>query len=125
MSTSIADRLAAFESVVEVGVGNRSELAETLVERGVRVTATDVVEREVPPGVTFVRDDILDPDLAVYREADAIYALRLPPELQRAVVDVADAVDAACYFTTLGGDPVVVPATPETVDSGTLFVACE
>lgn len=123
MIATLAGTLSEFDSAVEVGVGNRFDLAERLVDAGVSVTATDVVRREVPAGVTFVRDDVTDPDIAVYEGAGVVYALRLPPELQGAVVAVAREVDAACFFTTLGGDPAVVPATPWTVESGTLFEA--
>lgn len=120
---TLAGMLSGYDSVVEVGVGNRFDVAERLVDAGVSVTVTDVVPREVPAGVSFVRDDVTDPDIAIYEETEAVYALRLPPELQGAVVAVAREVDAACFFTTLGGDPAVVPATPRSVESGTLFEA--
>lgn len=123
MVRTIVELLSGYESVVEVGIGGRFDVAERLVAAGVSVTATDVVQREVPAGVTFVRDDVTDPDISIFEGAGAVYALRLPPELQRAVVAVAREVGAACFFTTLGGDPVVVPATPRTVESGTLFEA--
>ena len=119
---ALVDRLARFEQVVEVGIGNRTDVAAGLAERGVAVTATDVHDRSVPDGVRFVRDDVTDPDPAVYADADAVYALNCPPELQRAVVAVARRADAACLFTTLGGDPTAVPATAETLPGDTLFV---
>lgn len=125
MAVSIVDTLSGFASVVEVGVGARTDVAAALAERGVSVTATDVVPRSVPSGVEFVRDDVTDPDRGVYEGAGAMYAQRLPPELQRPLVDLARHVDAAAFFTTLGGDPAVVPADPRTVESGTLFVARE
>lgn len=123
MAETIFGVLSGYDSVVEVGVGRRPELAGRLAEAGVSVVATDVVERELPSGVEFVLDDVTDPERAVYEGADAIYAQRLPPELQRPLVDLATSIDAACYFTTLGGDPAVVPVTPLTVASGTVFVA--
>jgi len=119
----VVEVLAGYEVLVEVGVGRRPDVAAALADQGRAVTATDVVEREVPDGVGFVRDDVTDPDLAVYEDAEAVYALRCPPELQRALVSVAERAGADCLFTTLGGDPVVVPADPRTVASGTLFVA--
>lgn len=122
---TLAGMLSGYDSVVEVGVGNRFDVAERLVDAGVSVTVTDVVPREVPAGVSFVRDDVTDPDLTVYEGVGVIFAQRLPPELQRLVLDVAEEVDVACFFTTLGGDPAVVPARPETVASGTVFVARE
>lgn len=119
----VVEVLAGYEVLVEVGVGRRPDVAAALADRGCSVTATDVVEREVPDGVGFVLDDVTDPDISVYENADAVYALRCPPELQRALVSVAERAGADCLFTTLGGDPVVVPADPQTVASGTLFVA--
>ena len=119
----VVEVLAGYEVLVEVGVGRRVGVAGALADRGRRVTATDVAAREVPAGVRFALDDVTDPDPAVYADADAVYALRCPPELQRAVVTVAGRAGADCLFTTLGGDPVVVDADRLTVASGTLFVA--
>lgn len=119
----LAGKQQGHRRLVEVGVGRRTAVAAALADRGCAVTATDVVEREVPEGVEFVVDDVTDPDRAVYEDVDAVYALRCPPELQRPLLAVAEAVDAACYFTTLGGDPAVVPVVERrTVASGTLFV---
>ena len=117
----LVDRLRRYDDLVEVGVGNRPAVAAGLAERGCRVTATDVRDRPVPDTVGFVRDDVTDPDPTVYRGADAVYALNCPPELQRPLADVAAAVGAVCLCTTLGGDPVVVDAAPETLSGGTLF----
>ena len=120
---ALADRLAVFDTLVEVGVGTRHDLAAALAEAGRTVTATDIHERQVPPGVEFARDDVLDPDPAVYAGADAVYARRLPPELHRPALAVAREHDAAFLFTTLGGDPPLVPVRRERVGATTLFVA--
>jgi hypothetical protein len=125
--TPLVDRLRRYDRLVEVGVGRRSDVAGALAAAGRAVTATDVHERSVPPGVRFVRDDVVaaarrdDPGPAYC--ADAVYALNLPPELHRPVRDVARAVGADCLFTTLGGDPPTVPARPETLPGDTLYVA--
>ncbi|MFW5937545.1 MAG: UPF0146 family protein [Halanaeroarchaeum sp.] len=119
----IAGVLADYDRLVEVGIGNRTTVARTLVDRGVSVRATDVVDRAVPTDVAFVRDDVRRPDEAVYADAEAIYALRLPPELQRPAWRVARSVGADFLFTTLGGDPALVPAEPRTVVEGTLYVS--
>ncbi|MDS0260712.1 UPF0146 family protein [Haloarcula sp. S1CR25-12] len=116
--TALINRLSAVGSVVEVGVGNRPDVAAGLAARGVDVTATDIRERPVPEGVSFVRDDVTDPTLSVYEGADIVFARHLPPELQRPVRQVARRVGAACWFTTLGGDPPVVPVEPEQLPGG-------
>ncbi|PSQ39918.1 hypothetical protein BRD07_08060, partial [Halobacteriales archaeon QS_9_68_42] len=64
---------------------------------------------------------VTDPDPAVYRGADAVYALNCPPELQRPLSAVARTAGADCLFTTLGTDPAVVDAAPETLPGATLF----
>jgi uncharacterized UPF0146 family protein len=121
VNTALVGRLCRYDHLVEVGVGARPGVAAGLAERGCRVVATDVHDRSVPDPVRFVRDDVTDPDPSIYRGADAVYALNCPPELQRPLADVAEAAGADCLFTTLGADPAVVDAAPETLSGGTLF----
>lgn len=117
------DHLAGYERAVEIGIGHRSDPARALAERGVSVTATDIYDRDVPEGVRFVRDDIVDPDPAVYAGADVVYARNLPPELHRPALEAARSADADFLFTTLGGDQPAVPVERKTIASGTLYVA--
>lgn len=118
---AVAGALPAGERAVEVGVGTHPEVATALAAAGVEVVVTDIVDRTVPASVSFVRDDVTDPDSAVYRGADLVYAIHCPPELHGSLVGVADRVGATCRFTTLGGDPPTVPATPASVAGTTLF----
>jgi uncharacterized UPF0146 family protein len=118
---ALVDRLAAYDVLVEVGVGDRLAVARSLADRGCAVTATDVHEPATvadgsfPASVAFVRDDVTDPTRETYVDADVVYALNCPPELQRPLVDVARGVGADAAFTTLGTDPAVVPATAESL----------
>lgn len=118
---ALVKRLSAADSVVEVGVGNRPGVAAGLAARGVDVTATDIRERSAPEGVTFVRDDVTEPTLSAYQGADIVFARNCPPELQRPLRRVARRVDAACWFTTLGGDPPVVPVDSEQLPGGVVL----
>ncbi len=120
---TLVTRLSDCDRAVEVGVGRRPGVAGALADRGVDVTATDILDRPTPEGVCFVRDDVTDPDLAVYRGADAVYARHCPPELQRPTRDVARTVGAPFLFTALGGDPALVDARRVTARDGTVFVA--
>jgi hypothetical protein len=119
----LADLLEDADAVVEVGIGHRTDLSETLLEAGVSVTATDIEFRETPSGVEFVVDDVTDPDVDLYADADALVAQNLPPDLQRPVYRLATAVEADFLFTTLGADPSIVPAEPISFESETVFVA--
>jgi hypothetical protein len=126
---ALAARLARYDRLVEVGIGDRPDVAGALAAAGKQVTATDVRAVDVPAGVRFVRDDVVaaaeraDPGPA-YR-ADAVYALDLPPELHAPTRAVARATGAAFLFTTLGGDPPTVPVRSEALDGDgtTLYVA--
>jgi uncharacterized UPF0146 family protein len=120
-NAALVDRLARYEELVEVGVGDRPAVAASLAERGCRVTATDIHDRTVPASVDFARDDVTDPDSAIYNGTDVVYALNCPPELQGPLAAVAAGAEADCLFTTLGADPAIVDATPETLPEGTLF----
>ena len=124
-TAALLDRLVAYDSVVEVGIGTRVAVAGALAAQGTDVTATDIHSREVPRGVRFVRDDVFNPDLAVYRGTETIYALNCPPELHRPIREIARAVDALFQFTTLGTDPPAIPAAPETLPDDTLYQATE
>lgn len=88
-----------------------------------RLHATDVHDRPVPAGVRFVRDDVTDPDESVYRDAEVLYALNLPPELHRPTWTLARRVGVDFCFTTLGGDAPSVPVDSETLPGETLFRA--
>ena len=120
---AVVAALSRFDRLVEVGIGRQPGVAAALAAAGKHVVATDVHRRDVPGGVRFVRDDVTDPDPSVYAGADAVYALNCPPELHRPALDVARRVDAAFLFTTLGGDPPAVDATPTTLPGETLYRA--
>ncbi len=114
--------LAQFETLIEVGIGTRPEIAASLSEHGQTVWATDIQPQTVPAGVAFVRDDITTPDHSLYAMAELIYARRLPPELHQSICAVARTVETRVCFTTLGGDPPAVPARPMTFTDYTCYV---
>ncbi len=134
---AIAEHLSEYDAVLEVGIGRRPGVAAALAARGLHVVAVDVNRYSVPEGVQFVRDDVVEiaeraagdsppqSTLPAQYRVDAVYALNLPPELHRPTLALAEAVDAAFVFTTLGGDPAIVPARAETIGRETLYVARE
>lgn len=117
---ALVHRLAHYETLIEVGIGHRTDVAQSLA-RHANVTATDIREYPVPEGCDFVCDDITSPRSTVYAEGDAIYSLNCPPELQQPLWTVARQHDADCLFTTLGGDPTLIGVEPETLPGETLF----
>ncbi|WP_336021616.1 UPF0146 family protein [Halobellus salinisoli] len=128
--TAVVSRFSTYGAAVEIGIGRRPEVAVGLAERGVSVTAVDVTEFDVPPAVSFVRDDVVDAaareDPGAHYHAELVYGLNLPPELHRPALAVATAVDADFLFTTLGYDSPAVPCSTESLPEGeTLYVARE
>ncbi|KTG10790.1 hypothetical protein AUR64_06255 [Haloprofundus marisrubri] len=124
--SALVSRLSTYDSLCEVGVGRRPDVARALADAGCAVTATDVREFPVPDGVRFVRDDIVTASESTpgdHYRVDALYALNLPPELHRPFRAVARAVSADCLFTTLGFDEPTVPVRREQLDGETLYVA--
>ncbi len=129
---AVARKLAKFGRLCEVGIGERHGVAAALASDGCAVTGTDVVDRDPPDCIEFVRDDVVaaaeraagDGGPGPHYRVDCVYALNCPPELHRPLVRVAAGVDAACAFTTLGGDPPAVDVTPLALSDGdTLYVA--
>jgi len=120
---AIVARLSDATVAVELAVGHRPDVARDLAALGIDVTATDVEERPVPEGVAFVRDDLTDPDESIYEGADTLYAQNLPAELQRPALELAEAVGANLYFTTLGAEEPVIPVARLGLPADTLYRA--
>jgi uncharacterized UPF0146 family protein len=119
----LVDQLGSYHRLVEVGIGCRTAVARGLAAGGSSVVGVDMHDREVPGSVEFVRDDVTDPDHEIYAGADAIYGLRLPPELHRPVWRLARYHDAEFLFTTLGTEPPTVTVEPEQLPGVTLYRA--
>jgi hypothetical protein len=92
-----------YRRVVEVGIGSYPGVARALQDRGLTVTATDIDPRteEVP----VVRDDLWEPRLEVYRDAQAIYAIRPPPELLPPLKELARRLAVDLIVKPLAGEP--------------------
>jgi len=110
------------EYVVEVGVGERDEVARTLVESGYDVTVTDVRGVGAPEGVSFVRDDLTKTDASVYEGADLIYSVRPPYELHSALEELAREVCASLVVAPLGDESASLDGELVNYEGRTLFV---
>jgi len=111
---SIVRRLRGAETLLEVGIGDRTGVASGLVDAGADVRATDVYPVSVPEGVRFRVEDVTTVDEpAAFHRVDIVYALNCPPELHRPIADLAAAVGATFVFTTLGYDVPSIPVERE------------
>jgi hypothetical protein len=92
-----------YRRVVEVGIGTYSRVACALQDRGLTVTATDINPRTA--AVPVVRDDLWEPKLEVYLDAQAIYAIRPPPELLPPLKELAGRLAVDLIVKPLAGEP--------------------
>ena len=137
VARALADRGRAVVGI-DVDPGERTRAAErdvSAAERDVSAAERDAGAAEDSTGGSFevVEGDVVslaesDP-IAVLsgsvpeRGVDAVYARRLPAELQRPTVLLAERLDAACLFTTLGFEEPVVPVERRSLSGTTLYVA--
>ncbi|MGZ7145242.1 MAG: UPF0146 family protein [Halobacteriota archaeon] len=96
--------------IVEVACGRYSRVAFTL-SQSVEIRATDVLESEavderIRP--LYYKDDIMSPDLRLYQNAQLLYSIRPPLEIQHGILNVARAVHA---------DVLVKPLSDEIIDA--------
>jgi len=111
--------LASAERLLEVGIGTRTGVAAGLVDAGADVRATDIERVPVPDGVRFRVEDVTTVDAPdEFHRVDTVYALNCPPDLHRAILDLAKRVGARFQFTTLGYDEPAVPVRQHTLAGG-------
>jgi uncharacterized UPF0146 family protein len=77
-----------YSNAAEIGIGHFPDVACALLERGVKVFATDILPFYYT-GLNVFVDDITCPDLSVYKAIDIIYSLRPPPELVSYMIRLA------------------------------------
>jgi uncharacterized UPF0146 family protein len=94
--------------VVEVGVGHLSEVAASLMARGMDVVLTDRKARTLGD-LAVEKEDIFSPHLELYQRASLIYSIRPPLELQIAIGDLASRIGADVLIRPLGDEVAEMP----------------
>ena len=131
VARALADRgreVVAFD--VDVSEAAREAAAETRASStgSLRVVAADVTALASADDDRATRD-VLDldatdeagpEDSGAADRVDAVYARNLPAELQRSTVALAERLDAACLFTTLGFEEPVVDVRRRSTKPGTV-----
>jgi len=87
----------------EIGIGHFPDVAFALIQKGVKVFATDVRQFQYD-GLSVILDDITEPDFSLYSSVDLIYSLRPPPELIPYIIRLAKAVSADVIVKPLTSD---------------------
>jgi len=103
----ILDRYSG--KVVEVGAGKATKVARLLAER-LEVVATDKFESETRDGpIKVVGDDIFSPRRDLYEDANLLYSIRPPFEMQLAMGDLARDIGAEVIVRPLADEVAQLP----------------
>jgi len=92
--------------IAEIGVGKFDRIANELSQKeNITLIKTDIA----PADDRIIRDDIRNPNLDLYSDADIIYSIRPPSELQPYLVKLALKVDSQL---------IIKPLTNEDLNTG-------
>ncbi len=92
-----------YGSAAEIGVGHCPDIALALMDRGVRLFATDIRTFRYD-GLKVVVDDVTRPDPSLYRSLHLIYSLRPPLELVPYLVHLAQVVSVDLIVKPLASE---------------------
>ena len=93
-----------YQKVVEIGIGSYPKVALALQARGLEVVATDIQPQ--PVGFPTEFDDARCPRFELYEGAQAIYAVRPPPELIPLLKELASRLTVDLLVRPLAAEPV-------------------
>ncbi|RAP49621.1 MAG: hypothetical protein BZ133_07345 [Methanosphaera sp. SHI613] len=97
--------------IVEVGVGNILEPSSILKEKleDCTIKCTDIY----PSNDEIIKDDITNPNYEIYENADLIYSIRPPEELQKSISDVAASVECDCILKPFSSEALSFKIRPK------------
>ncbi len=101
----IIDNYKGSHKIVEVGVGKIFEPSDILRKKLVN-TKINVVDIH-PARDDVICDDIIMPTKSIYEDADLIYSIRPPEELQKDIIKLG-----VCY----GSDVIIKPLLSEEIN---------
>jgi uncharacterized UPF0146 family protein len=97
-----------FGKVVEIGVGLHYNVAIKLSEY-VKVIVSDIIDiNQIDQKIRsiYVKDDISNPRLSIYKGASLIYSIRPPIEIQTDILNLAHKVGSDTLIRPLGSEVV-------------------
>ena len=77
--------------IVEIGAGKFQTISNNLSENeNIEILMTDID----PANENVIKDDVFNPNINIYKDADILFSIRPPAELQEAIMKIRDEVDA-------------------------------
>ncbi len=84
--------------IVEIGAGKFQTISKNLNENeNIDVVMTDID----PANENIIRDDVFNPNMNIYKDADILFSIRPPAELQEAIMKIRDNVNATLIIKPL------------------------
>lgn len=84
--------------IVEIGAGKFQTISKNLSKNeNIEVTMTDID----PANEDIVKDDVFNPNMAIYEDADILFSIRPPAEIQEAIMQIRDKVNATLIIKPL------------------------
>jgi uncharacterized UPF0146 family protein len=96
-----------YKKIVEVGVGFNYNIAKKLNEFFdvcVVDINRDAIENAKKEGLRGFVDDVFIPKLSIYADADLIYSIRPPRDLQLFILDIAKKINADLIIRPLSNE---------------------
>ena len=84
--------------IVEIGAGKFQTISKNLSENeNIDIIMTDID----PANENIIKDDVFNPNMNIYKDADILFSIRPPAELQEAIMKIRDEVDATLIIKPL------------------------
>ena len=84
--------------IVEIGAGKFQTISNNLNKHeNIEVIMTDID----PANEKIIKDDVFNPNMALYENADIIFSIRPPAEIQEAIMKIRDNVNATLIIKPL------------------------
>lgn len=84
--------------IVEIGAGKFQTISKNLSKNeNIEVTMTDID----PANEDIVKDDVFNPNMTIYEDADILFSIRPPAEIQEAIMQIRDKVNATLIIKPL------------------------
>ena len=84
--------------IVEIGAGKFQTISKNLSENeNIDIIMTDID----PANENIIKDDVFNPNMNIYKDADLLFSIRPPAELQEAIMKIRDEVDATLIIKPL------------------------
>ena len=84
--------------IVEIGAGKFQTISKNLSENeNIDIVMTDID----PANENIIKDDVFNPNMSIYNDADILFSIRPPAELQEAIMKIRDEVNATLIIKPL------------------------